>query len=936
MLLLILKSSACLAVFKAFYKLFLEKESVHHFKRFYLLGALLVSIVIPFITFTEYIKVETVQTFMPFQPLEFTDSVVEKNTTWQDYIPTVLWSVYALGVVVFSIRFLKNLFQLIQKIKANPKFKNQNYINVLLQDLIHPHTFFKYIFLNKTKYENNLIPTEVLLHEQTHAKEKHALDILFIEVLQIIFWFNPLLHFIKKDIKLNHEFLADQAVLKHGVDTKNYQNILLAFSSHATTPQLVNAINYSLIKKRFTVMKTKTSKKAFWLKGLLILPIVAILIYSFSEKEIVEKEVASFESLTVQDKEKGATEAMMNEYRTFISEFEKTNTVWAPKLNRAIAIYDLMSDAQRATVKKYPETPLANLAKVKPKTPTETLFNSWKNKTEFAIWIDSKHVPNETLNNYKASDFKYYTSSFVYNNARSKKFPQPYQNNLYTKKGFEASYLKRNVNNYKSLKNDYLKAEKEFINSGKKDDSELRILKARLDKVYNLLSDEEISKYKIEKVNIKTIPTLSFQKPQQTSTQSKKVTPESYFEDTRFIYYKKGIQYNDTIIGKEIIFDKKYTDFTDTEKKEDITIKIMTSIPQPKRKKSPTQDEMDEYKKPKTYAIWIDGESVPNSELNNYKPKDIAYLTGRMFITKKGRRGKYPQPFWCYFYTHDYFEKHKMGKQVMKHPDKVSSVFKSVEKVNRNYKEQSNNTQKDTSKVVKTNTNKNIILLEHWYITINNKKYYYPYKKGDLKKYYDKYGNEVALDIVKEYKNKNTALEKLKNEGKHYIHKTEREKKELDQLYSDLGGMYFRMAKANKTKVNRPKSPVFPYIKLTKKTGKVYYKKRNELTEEDKKLLPLSPPPPPPPVMKKAVDNMGNYSKELQKEAWKAFKTEGDKYGNAVNSYLINKEGKINALKVQYKEVMKLYNVYIKIAKNEKAHTVPPPPPPAQAPSKKQ
>ncbi|MCF7568295.1 hypothetical protein L3X37_07955 [Sabulilitoribacter arenilitoris] len=298
MLLLILKSSACLAVFMLFYKLFLEKESIHHFKRFYLLGALFVSIVIPFITFTQYIEVETTQNSIPFQYLEPSNSEVlnqEVTTTWQDYIPTILWSIYALGFIVFSIRFIKNIVQLIKKIKNNPKFKNQPFINVLLIDLIHPHTFFNYIFLNKTKYEHNLIPNEVLLHEQTHAKQKHALDILFLEVLQIVFWFNPLLYFIKKDVKLNHEFLADQAVLKHGINTKNYQNILLAYSSpdsyqDARTNQLANAINYSLIKKRFTVMKTQTSKKVYWLKGILILPILAILIYGFSEKEIVKIE----------------------------------------------------------------------------------------------------------------------------------------------------------------------------------------------------------------------------------------------------------------------------------------------------------------------------------------------------------------------------------------------------------------------------------------------------------------------------------------------------------------------------------------------------------------------------------------------------------------------------------------------------------------------
>lgn len=248
-------------------------------------------------------------------------------------------------------------------------------------------------------------------------------------------------------------------------------------------------------------MKTKTSKSVLWFRSLIILPLLAILIYGFSKKLEVEKEVASFDPLTIQETDKGATKAMMKEYIEFINEVEKTNTISLPKLNRAKAIYDIMTEAQRATVKKLPKTPLSNLSTVKQKTPTVTEFNSWKNKKKFAIWIDGKYVDNAALNNYSALDFKYYTSSFVYNNARSEKFPQPYQNHLYTNKGFEENYLKRNVNNYNSLKSKYLKAKEEFINSNKKDDSELRILKARLDKLYNLLSKEDIKTYNIETIS---------------------------------------------------------------------------------------------------------------------------------------------------------------------------------------------------------------------------------------------------------------------------------------------------------------------------------------------------------------------------------------------------------------------------------------------------
>tara|TARA_R110000868_G_scaffold104728_2_gene288663 strand:+ start:3798 stop:5549 length:1752 start_codon:yes stop_codon:yes gene_type:complete len=282
MILFLLKSSACLAIFMLFYKFCLEKTSVHSFKRFYLIGVILISISIPFITFTEYIEIAPVNFISSSElinePIIYSAEILQPK----NYLPTILWSIYVIGVLLFSIRFFKNLYKLVQKIRLNPKYKNQNFINVLLKDLVAPHTFFNYIFLNKTHYENSQIPKEVLLHEQAHAKQIHALDILFIETLQILFWFNPLFYFIKKDIKLNHEFLADQAVINNGANTKYYQELLLAYSSNASSSQLANAINYSLIKKRFTVMKTKTSKTSLWLRNLLLLPLVGALIYGFS------------------------------------------------------------------------------------------------------------------------------------------------------------------------------------------------------------------------------------------------------------------------------------------------------------------------------------------------------------------------------------------------------------------------------------------------------------------------------------------------------------------------------------------------------------------------------------------------------------------------------------------------------------------------------
>lgn len=288
------KFSACLAIFWLVYILFLERQTMHRFKRFYLLGTVVVSLIIPELRITEYIEpvVTNFEVSPVFIPLESSLDVAPVQAPFWD-LETILWIIYGLGVVLFSLRFIVNLFRMYQRISQNETITKRSFIYVLLEECRIPHSFFKYLFFDKSKYETNAIPHEVILHEETHAKQLHSLDIIIIELLQIVFWFHPLIYILKHHIKLNHEFLADQAVLAHGADTKSYQNLLLQFSSNTKDYQLSSAINYSSIKKRFTVMKTQTSKTRIWISSLLLLPIIAILFYSFAEKEYVEKAMSS-------------------------------------------------------------------------------------------------------------------------------------------------------------------------------------------------------------------------------------------------------------------------------------------------------------------------------------------------------------------------------------------------------------------------------------------------------------------------------------------------------------------------------------------------------------------------------------------------------------------------------------------------------------------
>lgn len=237
-----LKSAACLAVLLVFYKLLLEKEDMHVFNRFYLLFSVAISFLVPFVTFTTYLEVPAERAVLgsaQFTELPVPPAPEPELPLW----PYALGILYGLGVLLFGIKFFLNLKQLILKIRRNVRLRGSWYSTVLLKEDVVPHTFLDYIFLNKRKFEENSIPREVFEHEQAHAAQKHSYDLLFMELLQVVFWFHPLLYFTKRAIKLNHEFLADKSVLKKGTPAGEYQQLLLAFSSSASHGSLAHPIN---------------------------------------------------------------------------------------------------------------------------------------------------------------------------------------------------------------------------------------------------------------------------------------------------------------------------------------------------------------------------------------------------------------------------------------------------------------------------------------------------------------------------------------------------------------------------------------------------------------------------------------------------------------------------------------------------------------------
>lgn len=274
-----------MAIFYAFYKGVLEQLSIHSAKRLYLLGAAVLSFVIPLISYD--VVVYTTE-LSQGQALIYQESGKATEAASPFDWGRFAWTVYLIGASLFGLKFIANLGRMLLKIGHNPKSRRDGIIHVLLHERVSPHTFFRYIFFNKLEFEREEIPASVSIHEEAHARQLHTFDVLIIELLQVVFWFNPFVHLIGRSIKLNHEFLADQAVIESGNSTNEYQQTLLAYSGPSAINPMANAMNYSSIKKRLKLMKTRTSKRQSAARIFLVLPLLALVLVSFTTRNVVE------------------------------------------------------------------------------------------------------------------------------------------------------------------------------------------------------------------------------------------------------------------------------------------------------------------------------------------------------------------------------------------------------------------------------------------------------------------------------------------------------------------------------------------------------------------------------------------------------------------------------------------------------------------------
>lgn len=258
MILYFIKSTFLLIVFFLIYRYSLQDKKSLKFNRFYLLVMFVLGLILPFLNFNFIVKsnqiIET-KTIV-FKQLEDISNfdyfpIVEKQRLFSNI--EILFSVIAL---LLLIRFVFRIYAIISLKNSGKKIENEFGLLILNTKVKSPFSFLSSIYLNLESWNKKLIEKEILIHEKGHVVQRHSLDILFIELLKIGLWFQPMLYFYKKAIQENHEFLADAFCLNQTENIKNYQNIILNYySAQNKQLELSSSFNYKNLKKRFIMMK---------------------------------------------------------------------------------------------------------------------------------------------------------------------------------------------------------------------------------------------------------------------------------------------------------------------------------------------------------------------------------------------------------------------------------------------------------------------------------------------------------------------------------------------------------------------------------------------------------------------------------------------------------------------------------------------------------
>ena len=304
-LIYLLKTTVCLAIFYLFFKAFLSNETLFRFNRKILLLGVIVCFILPlikisisepsvvqapFLLLEESLRTEEVKsttTKSIYGDISVIFNTIKKETTSHKNMVTCLLALFFAGLIINMIILAKSFFSM-YKIFGNSKRIDYKGCKLILSEReISAFSWGSYIVISAYDYENN--PDEIISHEMAHIRHNHSIDIILFEFLALLQWFNPVIWFLKKELKYIHEYQADSNVLESGINVTRYQLLLVEKAANSAGHYtLANRFSHSKIKKRINMMlKEKSKSHAKW-KLIIIAPLLSFVIFMFANPHYYE------------------------------------------------------------------------------------------------------------------------------------------------------------------------------------------------------------------------------------------------------------------------------------------------------------------------------------------------------------------------------------------------------------------------------------------------------------------------------------------------------------------------------------------------------------------------------------------------------------------------------------------------------------------------
>ena len=273
-----LKVAVLLAIFYMFYRLMLARETFHRINRIVLLATAIASFVLPLCVITMH---ETITMEMDMSLLATdvsTDAITYKAPSepatpwWKIVLPTL----FIIGMVATLGHTLLSLFRIIRMIRHSEQHPQDDgtTICVSANAKVAPFSWMHYIVMNRMDYEAR--DEAILTHERGHIRLHHSWDLILVDTLTSLQWFNPAMWMLRSDLRAIHEYEADAVVLSQGINARQYQYLLITKAASIGGYSLANGISHSTLKNRINMMLHTQSPRQRYLKLLALLPIVAV------------------------------------------------------------------------------------------------------------------------------------------------------------------------------------------------------------------------------------------------------------------------------------------------------------------------------------------------------------------------------------------------------------------------------------------------------------------------------------------------------------------------------------------------------------------------------------------------------------------------------------------------------------------------------------